>query len=254
MNPAEALALQRRCLRGVAHWMAGATADARLWEADGVTAAIVPATAQRSVVNSVVYDDAEALAARHAELARVYERAGVSAWTVWVPEWDTRAIELLTARGHAFDGSPAAMSLELEGFEGPDAGELDWDDAASFAEFGAVNDDAYGFAPGTGLAAAFGGVPAGLPLRLYRARVGGETAAVLATLDHDDDVGIHFVATAERHRGRGLATRLLAAALRAARQRGMRTSSLQASSLGETVYVRLGYRTDFRLHLYELRS
>ena len=43
----------------------------------------------------------------------------MAAWTVWVPEFDREAVELLEAAGHVFDGSPMAMSVELEGFERP---------------------------------------------------------------------------------------------------------------------------------------
>lgn len=254
MSRADKLALQHRCLRELARWMGAGSPGARLWEADGVTASIVPTAPQRSVVNAAVYRSADALAARYDELAAAFEEAGVRAWTVWVPEFDADAIGLLTARGHAFDGKPAAMSIDLDGFEGPPAGDLDWDSDATLEEFGRVNDAAFGFPPSEGMAPAFAGLPAGADARLYRARVGGETASVLATIDHGDDVSIHFVGTEERFRGRGLASRLLAAALREARGRGMRTSSLQASPMGEPIYLRLGYGLDFRLHLYERRS
>ena len=75
----------------------------------------------------------------------------------------------------------------------------------------------------------------------------------MGTMDHDDDVGIYFVATSPDHRGAGLATGLLSAALVEARERGMRTSSLQSSAKGEGLYARLGYERHFRLHLYERR-
>ena len=56
--------------------------------------------------------------------------------------------------------------------------------------------------------------PPDLPeLRLYQARVDGEPACVLATLDHDGDLGFYFVATHPDHRGLGLASRLISAAL-----------------------------------------
>ena len=64
---------------------------------------------------------------------------------------------------------------------------------------------------------------------------------------------IYFVATREAARGRGLATRLLAAALVEARGRGCATSSLQSSAMGERIYDALGYRPWFRLHMYERR-
>ena len=77
---------------------------------------------------------------------------------------------------------------------------------------------------------------------------------MLATIDHGDDLGVYFVATRPEHGRQGLAGRLLAAVLAEGRQRGMRTSSLQSSAKGETVYTRLGYARQFRLHLYERRG
>jgi hypothetical protein len=56
--------------------------DNRALELDGVTAALVPATPDRSVINSVVYDNPELLEAALDDLAAAYEQAGIRAWTV----------------------------------------------------------------------------------------------------------------------------------------------------------------------------
>ena len=146
------------------------------------------------------------------------------------------------------------MTLDLGAFEAPDLGDLEWDADAGFDELGALNDEAYGHAGADGYAAAVAGAPQELAMRLYRARRGGETASVLATMDHDDDLGIYFVATPARHARQGLAGRLLAAALAEGRERGLRTSSLQSSAQGQPVYARLGYRPHYRLQLYERRG
>jgi GNAT superfamily N-acetyltransferase len=250
----EAADVQRRGLRDSLRWLGAASEGASVWEAPGVTAAIVPAVAQRSIINSVVYDDVSALEAAYGGLVDAYAAAGVGAWDVWTPAFDAEARELLLARGHTFDGEPAAMTLDLDSFEEPGLGDLDWDAHASFDEVGAVNDLGYGHAKADGIAAAFGAAPDGFPIRLYRARRNGRTASVLATIDHGDDLGVYYVATAPEHGRQGLAGRLLAAALREARERGMRTSSLQSSAKGEPVYRRLGYVRRFRLHLYERRG
>ena len=63
----------------------------------GVTAGLCPAMPHRSVFNSVVYRDPEALEAALPELARAYEEAGVLAWTVWTPEEDARAAATIAA-------------------------------------------------------------------------------------------------------------------------------------------------------------
>jgi predicted GNAT family acetyltransferase len=250
-----AAAIQRRALRDFLRWLGGASPGATTFEAPGVTAAIVPVTPERSIVNSVSFDDDAALEAAYDDLAAAYERHGVAAWTVWTPDFEEGAIALLTGKGHEFDGKPAAMTLDLAGFEPPDLGDLDWDSEASFAELGRLNDAAYGHAGrDDGYAPAMAGAGGERRLRLYRARSEGEVASVLATIDHDDgDLGIYFVATPDEHQGKGLATRLLAAALIEGQDRGLRTSSLQSSAKGEPVYTRLGYRRHFRLHLYERR-
>ena len=81
------------------------------------------------------------------ELAAAYERAGVAAWTVWVPEFDPRRSTLLEAAGHKLDGAPMAMSLELADFEPPELGDLDWDRDVDPADLGRINDLAYGLPP-----------------------------------------------------------------------------------------------------------
>jgi hypothetical protein len=219
-----------------------------------VTAAIVPVVPERSIINSVVYDDVLALDAAYDGLVDAYAAAGIVAWNVWTPDFDSEARQLLIARGHGFDGEPAAMTLDLGRFRAPGSDDLDWDADATLDELGRINDLGYGHAAADGIAAAFARAAPGIPIRLYRARRDGETACVLAAIDHDDDLGIYYVATAPAHGRRGLAGRLLAAALGEGHERGMRTSSLQSSAKGEPVYARLGYTRDFRLHLYERRG
>ena len=89
------------------------TADSHLLELEDVTASIVPATPDRSVVNGVVYDYAETLDAALDDLAGAYEEAGVRACTVWVPEGDRPAVQVLEAAGHKLDASPRAMRAPL---------------------------------------------------------------------------------------------------------------------------------------------
>jgi ribosomal protein S18 acetylase RimI-like enzyme len=52
-----------------------------------------------------------------------------------------------------------------------------------------------------------------------------------------------MVATREEHRGQGIGTALTVAALLAGRERGLKIGSLQAGSLGEPVYRRIGFET-----------
>ncbi len=250
----DARTIQFRAMGESLRWLGGASEGASVWEAPGVVAAVIPATPERSIVNSVAFDHSRSLESAYDGLVEAYAAAGVAGWDVWTPEDDLEAIELLTSRGHTFDGEPAAMALDLERFEPPDGGDLDSDAEATFGELGRINDLAYGHAEGEGIAAAMTRAADDVPIRLYRARRDEETACVLATMDHGEDVGIYFVATAPGHGRRGLAGRLLGAALAEARERGIRTSSLQSSAKGEGVYARLGYERRFRLHLYERRG
>jgi len=248
-----ALAIQRTALADFARAMSAASEDARLFERDGVAASGVPACPERSIPNSVAYRDTDALLSSLDELASFYEDAGVRAWTVWVPEFDREAAAGLEAAGSAYDGNPTAMVLDLTGFEPPDIGDLEWDADGDAATLGDVNDRAYGHGPGEGYAPGMTQRPEGF--RIYRARVDGQVACVMGTMEHEGgDLGIYWVATVPEFRGRSLSKRLMTAALVDARERGFATSSLQASSMGEPVYLRLGYEACFDLHLYERRA
>jgi GNAT superfamily N-acetyltransferase len=253
LAPEEVWRRQVDFIRGYIGWLASASPGAQLWEVSGVRAAIVPAAATRSVPNSVITESVELLAESYDQLAQAYREAGVDAWTVWLHENDSPSRELLEAKGHVFDGAPVAMALELSEWQPEELGDLDWDAAASFDELGQINDLAYGYDP-PGMAPAIAAPKAGTGIRLYRARSDGEVGSVLGMLDEGDDSGVIFVATLPEMRGRGLASRLLTAALLEARERGMRTSSLQASALGSPIYGRLGYRAHFRFNNMERRG
>jgi GNAT superfamily N-acetyltransferase len=229
------------------------SADAHLLEHDGVTGVVVPEVPDRSVVNCVTYEDAARLADALPALAAAYDEAGIRAWTVWTPDVDSDAIEALRDAGHAFDAQPAAMSLALEDFQPLDPGDLDWDASASPPDVGRLNDAAYGLEPGN-FSKAIGDGPYDPPVRLYQARVDGDVACVLQTVDVEGDLGFYMIATDARHRGQGLARRLMSVALEEARERGCETSTLQATSKGYPVYERLGFETACRLHMYERRN
>lgn len=245
--------LQRQSLREFVRWIGASSPGAELFSSRGLEAAIVPATPQRSIPNSVVYESVDALDRGLQKLDAAYKRAEVAAWTVWVPDDDAEAIAMLGDAKLTFDGEPAAMQLSLEGYEAPDPGELDWDGECPASECSSINDDAYGHAIEEGWAPAMVDPTDHPPIRLYRARVAGEPACTLGAIDSEEDLGVYFVATKQQHRGQGLLTRLLGQALAEARDRGLKTSSLQASAVGEPVYERLGYETVFRWHMYERR-
>lgn len=231
----------------------GAAPDASVFERPGLVACLASSAPDRSIPNSVVAADPEALPRHYDDLARAYEEAGITAWTVWVPSDEPELESWLAEKGHAVDGDPAAMVLDLGRLRGLEPGDLEWDSEASPAELGELNDRAYGYTPEEGLAHVLAGAPRSSDVRLYRARVDGETASVLGTIDNGDDVGVLWVATPPEFRGRALASRLMSIALREALTRGMKTSTLQGSKMGAPIYERMGYETPFRYRLLELR-
>lgn len=222
---------------------------AQLLELDGIVAAVNPAVAERSVFNSVVYLDPEALAGAHEGLAAAYADAGC-AWTIWVPERDEATTRLLEAAGHILDAQPRAMGIDLERIEEPDLSDLDWTPEGDLEEMAALNDAAYGYEPGTWLKGT-GREMEGL--RIYLVRVDGKPAATVAARDVEGDCTIWNVATAEWARGRGLSTALMRQAIFDAAQRGCPTSTLQATKLGAPVYRRCGYEDFGALEMWEFR-
>src|SRR6266508_2782025 len=87
----------------------------RVWESDGVSAAIVPGAPNRSFFNSGLYDHAAAMVESIDRVAEAYAQAGIRAWTVWVPEADTAVARGLEAAGHRLDATPRAMAVPLSG-------------------------------------------------------------------------------------------------------------------------------------------
>lgn len=227
----------------------GRASGAQVLELDGIVAAVNGAVAERSVFNSVVYLDPDALAAAHQELEGAYADAGC-AWTVWVPEHDDATARMLAAAGHSLDAEPRAMGIDLAGIEEPDLSRLDWTADADVEEMGLLNDAAYGYEPGTWIKGMGRDQP---ELHVYLARVDGRPAATVCSHDADRDASIWNVATAGWARGRGLSTALMQRALFDAALRGCGTSTLQATKLGAPVYRRCGYADFGALGMWEFR-
>ena len=81
----------------------------------------------------------------------------------------------------------------------------------------------------------------------------GRPASVALALHHEQDCGISFVATAPHARRQGLASDVMqhGRARRARRRPDLAT--LQATNLGEKLYVALGYRKVSDMQLWERR-
>lgn len=237
-------------MAGLFAGLARHSSDGHVVKREGMTAAVVPACPERSVVNCVIYSDASALGDALDELADEYDRAGVRAWTVWVPEDDAEAAGLLEGAGHVLDARPAAMVRGLDGLELRRPNDLELVEP-DMGEAARLNDAAYGF-PGD-FERAFHSLPP-QPAYLYLATADGVPACTLLTYEEEGECGIYLVATLPEARGRGLATALMSHALLEARDRGCTTTSLQATTRGRPVYERLGYRDIGAVHMWERRK
>jgi GNAT superfamily N-acetyltransferase len=245
--------LRRRAIAGVrdeVEAFGSAAAGSRLIRRDGLLASVVPASPQRSLFNSVFFEDPEALAREYRALAGAYDAADVRAWTVWVPDEDRETAGLLAARGHQLDAAPRAMAMELSALAsepappaGVEPGPLEPRVAAG------LNDRAYGYGE-DGFRAGLAGETA---IRWHGAYSGGEPVCCVGAIEIGDDCCVTGVATPPEHRGRGIASWLMLRALAGARERGAVTASLQATKAGAPIYERLGFADFGFIEMWELR-
>jgi GNAT superfamily N-acetyltransferase len=252
-RPLDQQELRRRAVEGVrdeVEAFGSAAASSLLIRREGLLAAVVPASPQRSLFNSVYYDDPAALAAEAEALEEAYRSHGVRAWTVWVPEEDRESARLLAARGHAMDAAPRAMAMELESFDldpvRPDGIVSGPIDAATCAR---LNDAAYGFGD-EGFSAGLSGETA---IRWHGAFAGGEAVSCVGAIEVGEDCCITGVATPSAWRGKGIASWLLCQTLAGARESGLTSASLQASRAGAPIYERLGFADHGSIEMWELR-
>ena len=220
--------------------------QARWVEHDGVGALVTPPVPNRSIVNCVIYQPGGDVASVYDWLADQF--AEVEAWTVWVPETDRETAAFLESKGHKLDAEPAMMVCDLKSFQ-PSVDLPDWK-PATVEELARINDAAYPWRDGSLERAILESAYDDDSFRLYIT----EDACVLGINDTDGDAGVFFVATLPEARGRGLASRLLTAALVEARDRGCDISTLQATKIGEPVYARVGYRRFGAIEMWEKRD
>lgn len=245
--------LRRRAIEGVREEVVAfgsAAPGSKLVRHEGLVASVAPTAPQRSLFNSVYYDDPRALLARLDALAETYDAHGVRAWTVWVPDADRESARLLSARGHSLDAAPRAMAMALEGLtaeppipDGVVAGPID------VASCAALNDLAYGYVE-DGFR---GALTAETALRWYGAFAGGDPVGCVGAIEVGEDCCITGVATSPAHQGHGVASWLMRRALAEASERGLTSASLQATRAGAPLYERLGFRDLGFIEMWELR-
>jgi predicted GNAT family acetyltransferase len=215
MDDAQLFERMHASLRAFYRLVAAGSRESRLIEHEGLTAAVVPVTPERSVCNGVVYERPQDLAGALEKLVEAYESAGVRAWTVWVPARDRESATLLEREGYELDADPAAMAFELERFDRQVSADVEIDDAADVSQIAQMNDAAYGYEGD--FARALADLPRG-SAHLYTARLDGSPVASTVAHDYEGDCCITLVATLAEARGRGLATELMTRALLDARE------------------------------------
>lgn len=88
------------------------------------------------------------------------------------------------------------------------------------------------------------------PVVRFAATVEGRLVGTALLLTTHDVAGVYVVTTTPEYRRRGIGTAITAAALETARERGYRVATLQASSLGEPVYRRMGFEKVAAYRMY----
>jgi GNAT superfamily N-acetyltransferase len=257
VDAADLAAVHRRSHRVFFERLGAGGSPGSQWRSWGdVGAAIVPVTPDRSLPNSVVYQRPEAVLEHYDMIAQAYADAGVGAFTVWVePGDEALLVPELARRGHVRDTAPLLQAAALADLDLPAlaGAPLDLVPEPTFAELGRLNDLAWGLPTGT-LAAAVSGLDGHPGEAIVRTAVhDGEPACTLCVFVVGTDAYVTLVATLPQARGQGLATRLLAHTLLEARVDGAVTTTLEASTDGAPVYERMGYRSLWRLGMYERR-
>jgi GNAT superfamily N-acetyltransferase len=216
-------------------------------EREGLIASVVPGAPDSPTLNAVVALDPDKAPEHLAEFAKRYAEAKVRRWGVWLDSHASLAQQALTQAGMVVTAASPGMGAALDDLD------TQTDDVtpAELTTVGQVNDLAYGNYDGR-LQRTLAPLPNGI-LHGYRVDDHGKPAAVALALHHNADCGISFVATVPKARRKGLASQVMRQALHEARGQGCTTTTLQATEVGEKLYVNLGYRHLCVMQLWERR-
>jgi GNAT superfamily N-acetyltransferase len=185
-------------------------------------------------------------------------RRGFSVWTRTVPE-DDDLVAATEAAGLMVFGEDRAPQMicrtRLDDAELPEGVTIDRvGGPADLAHFARINGEAYTVygMPAEASASHFDGPRALASPNAYAvlARLDGEPVG--ATLLHESHgiAGVYWVATLEPARGRGIAAALVRHVTNIGFDRGAANVQLQASTMGEPIYRRLGYDELYRYRLH----
>ncbi len=244
MSPHDAL---ERALERLASVLEGARYEQR----DGYTFLAFPTFPVRDLNGMWVDGDA---AAAHIEAARAEAKELGTPFSIMVREERSPAVERAAVElGFQPAVRMPGMAVTLEELREP---------AASGVEVLRV-ETADGLAQALAVGAAGFGIPAELAasvyslevaelegLEYYLARADGRDVATAAGYTIGDGVAIFSVATPPEHRGKGYGSAVTAQAVRDGFNKGAAFAVLQSSSMGESVYRRLGFRDVDKYVLY----
>jgi len=214
----------------------------------GIVASFVPSAPDSPTLNAAIVVSQDLDLAVLSAMRERWEHLGVRRWGVWTDGASYGVTDTLRlARMRVTSASPGMAAeidqLSLNG-RGP-AGPTD------LATVGHINDLAYGN-PDARLERTLSPLRTGL-LHAYVAELRGRPASVALALHHEQDCGISFVATAPHARRQGLASDVMERVALDAREAGLTSATLQATSLGEKLYIALGYRKVADMQLWERR-
>jgi ribosomal protein S18 acetylase RimI-like enzyme len=227
--------------------LGGHAGPGRVVERDGIVASIVPSAPDSPTLNAVVALDPDKAPQYLEELQARYNDARVRRWGVWLDDHASLAAQQLSQAGLVITTASPGMGATLEELDSQD----EQPDPTDLVTVAKVNDLAYGNYDGR-LERTLAPLPNGI-LKGYKVDQNGSPAAVALALHHGDDCGVSFVATVPKARRLGLASQVMRQALTAARQDGLTTTTLQATDVGEKLYVNLGYRHLCVMQLWERR-
>ena len=239
--------------REIARWSAGGVVHE-----EGGLVFVVPGHRFPVGFTGVMRSDTKIPAAEAVERAREWfaPRGHGYTWFLMMHR-DADLAAALEASGIGCFGNSPGMAVEHRLDEKPLA-------AGATIEQVATADQAREFATVSGTAYATYGMPPKIALEQFAdhrfftqphlaaflARVDGVAAAAALTMVSHGVSGIYWVGTTPEARGRGLAEACTRTATNAGFDLGARVAALQASVMGEPIYLRMGYREITRYPWY----
>lgn len=167
-------------------------------------------------------------------------------FAVW-GEGEVSVREVLHEQGLrlAFKQSAMVLRLSNEACAGvPDQGIRRVANPGDAATWACLASEAFGYSVPPGIVSAIMHAPG---LGVYLAYAGDVPVGTGLLFDSDGVSGIHMVGVSPAYRRRGIAIRLMHALIALARAAGSRYVTLQASALGEPLYLNLGFERRFEV-------